>query len=238
MFTKENYMKWIEDPSNIELNKQMIEEFPFLLPRNRWTGEASEVFDYTYNELSFLDAGWKIAFGYEMLVELKAALEKNDYLYKYRITDIKEKYGTLRWYDAGAPEGVFEVIKKYMELSEYVCIVCGEPATHVTRGWISFYCKDCGERFGAEPIEEERPELEGVWNEIYPLTIIADRYGGTYSGGTFLAFNMYANEIPVEVDGSDTYCQAFWNSNKDLLVGRGTTPDAAYIDLFEQIKDY
>ena len=27
-------------------------------------------------------------------------------------------------------------------------------------------------------------------NEMYPLTIIKDRYNGTYSGGMYLAFNL------------------------------------------------
>ena len=32
-------------------------------------------------------------------------------------------------------------------------------------------------------------------NEIYPLTIINDRYAGTYSGGIFTAWNMDYYEI-------------------------------------------
>ena len=35
MFTKEDYNKWLDDQSNPELNKKLVEEFPFLLPRNR-----------------------------------------------------------------------------------------------------------------------------------------------------------------------------------------------------------
>ena len=51
MFTKEEYNKWLEDMTNKELNKKMVEEFPFLLPRNRWTDKVSEDYDYSYNEL-------------------------------------------------------------------------------------------------------------------------------------------------------------------------------------------
>lgn len=28
-------------------------------------------------------------------------------------------------------------------------------------------------------------------NKIYPLTIVRDRYSGTYSGGSWLAYNKY-----------------------------------------------
>ena len=29
-------------------NKELIERYPFLLPRNRWTGEIPEDYDYDY----------------------------------------------------------------------------------------------------------------------------------------------------------------------------------------------
>ena len=36
--------------------------------------------------------------------------------------------------------------------------------------------------------------------DMYPITILTDRYGGTYSGGGWLAFNLPPEEIPFEVD--------------------------------------
>ena len=35
----------------IEENKKLCKEFPFLIPRNRWTGEIPDDYDYTYTEL-------------------------------------------------------------------------------------------------------------------------------------------------------------------------------------------
>jgi hypothetical protein len=122
----------------IENNKALIEKYPFLLPKNRFTGKASEDYDYSYTELDSMPNGWRKAFGLEMCEEIKEALA--DYLYEYRITDIKEKYGSLRWYDAGAPEAVYNIISKYQKISAVTCISCGEPATKITEGWISPYC--------------------------------------------------------------------------------------------------
>ena len=51
MFTKEQFEQWRLDKSNVQLNKLMIKEFPFLLPRNRWTGLTDDDYDYSYNEL-------------------------------------------------------------------------------------------------------------------------------------------------------------------------------------------
>ena len=47
---------------------------------------------------------------------------------------------------------------------------------------------------------KEKQEWLGV---KYPLTIITDRYNGTYSGGGWLAFPLYCDEVPSAVDGFD-----------------------------------
>ena len=230
MITKQRYLEWIFDQSNTELNKEMIDSFPFLLPHNRWTHKAVENFDYSYNELFGMCKGWLIAFGYEMCCELKEALIKANFLDNYVITDIKEKYGTLRWYDNGCTEEMLEIISKYSSISAKVCQCCGAPATYETKGWIGYYCERCGSEYGAMPIEITD-------TDFYPITIIKDRYNGTYSGAAYLAFNLDYNEVPVEVSGSDNYCAAFWKTSS-IIVGKGSTVIDAYEDLLSQLEDY
>lgn len=154
-FTKEDYNKWLENKSDKDLNKKMVDIFPFLLPHNRWTDEVSEDYDYSYNELDAMPDAWAKAFGYEMLCEIKDELVKSNYLYDYRITQIKEKYGTLRWYDFGGSEELFKIISKYCNLSAKICIRCGAPATHYTRGWISYICEKCSNKVGGRPIPDD-----------------------------------------------------------------------------------
>jgi len=69
----------------------------------------------------------------------------------------------------------------------------------------------------------------------YPLTIIADRYDGTYSGGGWLAFPLYCDEIPSAVDGYDEECAAFWANNLEP-VGKGNSAQSAIDDLISQMK--
>lgn len=133
-------------------NKELIEKYPFLLPRNRFTGEIPEDYDYSWTELDAMSDGWRKAFGIDMCEEIRIAL--GDYVEKYRITQIKEKYGELRWYDFGAPEGVEEIINKYTKLSRKTCIICGKPATRVSIGWIMPFCDECGGSRSFEKIEE------------------------------------------------------------------------------------
>jgi hypothetical protein len=92
--------------------------------------------------------GWQTCFGMQMAKELKQALIEADYLDTYEILQVKEKYGQLRWYDAGAPKKANDIINKYCFISEHVCIQCG--STHATQmdlwGWISPICEDCFNR--------------------------------------------------------------------------------------------
>jgi hypothetical protein len=126
------------ESETIQKNKALVEKYPFLLVRHRMTAEVHSDYDYSYTELDSMPTGWRKAFGLQMCDEIKKAL--GDQLHDYRITDIKEKYGSLRWYDAGANESVYKVIAKYEKISSVTCIACGDPATKVTKGWISPYC--------------------------------------------------------------------------------------------------
>lgn len=101
----------------------------------------------TYTELDAMPKGWRKCFGISMCKEIKASLKRSNYLYKYRIVQIKEKYGSLRWYDAGSPEEVKKIIQKYEYISERTCIICGRPATKISQGWISPYCDDCYKKY-------------------------------------------------------------------------------------------
>ena len=72
-------------------------------------------------------------------------------------------------------------------------------------------------------------------NNIYPLTIIRDRYSGSYSGGTYVAFNLEAHKVPAEVFGDDCTAMRFWKHSKGV-VGRGGSLDSAVKDLLTHLK--
>jgi hypothetical protein len=107
--------------------------------------------------------GWAKAFGYEMLCEIRDELVRIGCLDTYRIMDIKEKYGTLHWYDNGTSRKLFNIIEKYISLSASVCQACGKPATHVTQGWIGYFCRKCGKKLGAIKIPKDWWEKENEY---------------------------------------------------------------------------
>lgn len=75
---------------------------------------------------------------------------------------------------------------------------------------------------------EFKPFIE---DEIYPLTITADRYSGTYSGGAYTAWNLDANEIPEDIYFDDYGWLDFWRENS-IVCGKGRTVSEALADLY------
>ena len=137
-----------------EYNKQLIEKYPFLYPRNVWTDEIDPDYDYTYTWLDDMPDGWRLAFGLDLVDEIYQELVKYDFVDKYEIVQIKEKWGGLRWYDNGVPHDskVYDIIRKYEEISFKTCIKCGKTATRISTGWISPFCDNCIEEKYSRPI--------------------------------------------------------------------------------------
>ena len=133
-------------------NKRLCERYPFLQLYNPWTDKLIKS-DY-YTNLDEMPDGWRRAFGQEMCEEIRKVLIKGNYLYDYRVVQIKEKFGALRWYDNGAPDSIYrelqDIINKYEEISARTCIWCGRPATKISLGWISPWCDNCAEKMGGK----------------------------------------------------------------------------------------
>lgn len=135
-----------------DYNKKLCQRFPFLIPRNRFTNNIVDGYAYHYTELDSMPYGWRKAFGEQMCEEIREELLKYDALDKYRILQIKEKYGSLRWYDGGSTEKITrEIIPKYENMSTQICINCGEKAVYTNMDFGIPLCKECYEsRFGDE----------------------------------------------------------------------------------------
>lgn len=58
---------------------------------------------------------------------------------------VKEKYGTLRFYVNGYNDDVETLIDEYEKLSAKTCEICGDTKTAKQRGkaWISTLCNKC-----------------------------------------------------------------------------------------------
>lgn len=126
------------------------------IKRNNWYAICYHVLDFyyeyilpifhcipTYNEWDSMPEGWNKAFGKQYLNELKSQLKKDNMLYSWRITDLKEKYGSLNLYCNFGSKELYEIIDKYEKRSYKICIVCGKSATKLTGEYILPYCDEC-----------------------------------------------------------------------------------------------
>ena len=57
-----------------------------------------------------------------------------------QVCQIKEKFGGLRFYINGAPDGVHKLIREAENKSYEICEVCGEPGEMRKGGWIVTLC--------------------------------------------------------------------------------------------------
>ncbi len=122
--------------------------------------------DPSYGKWISCDKGW-----YRILEELDAKLE---YLYpEYRIAQVKEKFGTLRFYTEGVPTGIVgdlmdDAIRQAEQLSAKTCEICGKSSmrggdgwvydqsvgTRVRGGWYKTVCDECGDPLGYDPYKD------------------------------------------------------------------------------------
>ncbi|TPG50759.1 hypothetical protein EAH75_04835 [Rhodanobacter glycinis] len=61
-------------------------------------------------------------------------------------TQVKEKFGTLRFYVDGGDEEVFRLIDAAEQESATICELCGAPGALVMKGWCSTRCSSCRQK--------------------------------------------------------------------------------------------
>ena len=152
----------------IILNKNLCEKYPFLVPRNRFSGKVVDDYDYSYTELDAMPEGWRFAFGEKICEEIMQELNKieNEKVrFSYRIVQIKEKFGYLRWYTNWSTIGLDNIIRKYEQISERTCIKCGAAATKISNGWISPYCDGCAKSLGIDSFVPVDKYFKGAYED-------------------------------------------------------------------------
>lgn len=137
-----NYDKLSLDQKYVA-NKLLVEEYPFMQKQDRKGNKLNSTW------IDAIPKGWRISFYKKFLDELKAELIKYNFLNKYIVAQVKEKYGCFRWYDYGQPlnSKVSDIIIKYENMSEHICIECGKSAKIITiNGYFLPVCKKCKEK--------------------------------------------------------------------------------------------
>jgi len=80
-----------------------------------------------------------------LLARIQNHLEHNPKLQKgFRIAQVKEKYGTLRFYTDGGDAYIEGAIDMAEGMSCSTCELCGNPGTTKEKqGWVNTFCVPC-----------------------------------------------------------------------------------------------
>jgi hypothetical protein len=78
--------------------------------------------------------GW-----YDIIYKLSEKLEPMGVV----ASQVKEKYGTLRFYIYNATDEAYDLCDAAESESETTCELCGEPGKLRGKGWITTRCEEC-----------------------------------------------------------------------------------------------
>lgn len=86
------------------------------------------------------------------------------------------------------------------------------------------------------------PQYEKEIDELYPLCVLKDRYGGVYSGGKWTAWISGIDWVPEGIFGDDVECAICWDNLRNerkagkILFGVGNSVDEALRELLRCYK--
>lgn len=84
--------------------------------------------------------------------------------------------------------------------------------------------------------------MKDIIEDLYPLTIVKDRYNGVYSGGKYTAWNCQPYFVPSGICGDDLDCPDTWDEILDddkikNMFGVGDTIESAIKNLANKRRE-
>ena len=92
----------------------------------------------------------------ERLAEIVAGdfREIPESIHQVTLDQVKEKFGTLRFYYSGGDEYIHGLVSMAESMSGVTCETCGKPGTSTGGGWIKTACKEHGGQDYSTPEDE------------------------------------------------------------------------------------
>lgn len=130
---------------NEELDKTLVEKFPKIF-----------VDRYKSAQETCMCWGFECCNGWYNLIDSLCTCIQHYLDYKPEVSQVvvdqvKEKFGSLRFYFHGGDEYIQGLVDMVCYLSESTCEICGNPGKLEDDGWIKVRCDKC---FGKEKKDE------------------------------------------------------------------------------------
>jgi len=137
-----------------ELAAALRKDFPLTFARDSDGREPWSMFGFEVGD------GWEpsireTATRLEPLIQVAKESDPEGYTAGYyRTTQLKEKFGTGRWYISGTDQ-MQEIVSEWEQVTDTICEECGKPGTLRGHGWLYTACFDHAK-------EQDRDNLEIV----------------------------------------------------------------------------
>jgi hypothetical protein len=123
---------------NKKLEQVLIDDFPHMF--ENMYGPANQTC------LAFgieCGDGW-LRLIHNLCKEIQAELVKDGKVKEFKVDQVKEKFGTLRFYYSGYDsDKISELVEDAEERSATICEVCGLPGKIINGGWLKVRCMVC-----------------------------------------------------------------------------------------------
>ena len=121
--------------------EKLVKSFPNLYPQTHPLYQENEQVPFHFEcGDGWFALLWDLSLKIEVeIVPMKAAQDSNDENVPFAI-QVKEKFGTLRFYMSSETEAMSKAILEAERRSAVTCEVCGEPGQRRDGGWVSTLC--------------------------------------------------------------------------------------------------
>ena len=135
---------------SVDMADRLAKDFPFMRAEAD-ANKAGRINDlYATFGCECGDGWYKLL--HDLCTEITQAYIEQGLEPDVKIGQIKEKYGTLRFYYSSSIN-LDAIVDKYEELSAITCESCGQPGHLFNNGWCKVRCDSCYE-------EEQKPRAQ------------------------------------------------------------------------------
>jgi len=120
-----------------ENEKKINEKFGYIIRSDKSPQHGLHMFGFECGD-GWFDLLWTLL----TEIEKSLAAEPKEVVDNFSVVQVKEKYGTLRFYCNGTTDAIDSLISAAEDVSEKTCEACGQPGEIRPGGWISVQCWD------------------------------------------------------------------------------------------------
>lgn len=122
-----------------ELENEIIQIAPYMFKYNGWNDIQQSLLSFGFE----CNNGW-----FELIKKLVTDIKNLDTKQQVKVTQVKEKFGTLSFYIDWGTDEIYNLIHKADKDSATICETCGNQSELRSVGyWIYNFCDSCFANF-------------------------------------------------------------------------------------------